>query len=534
MGAWAGGGWGGRDQAAVVANVGAVYVWGYGLGCERVGRKGGRISAVQRPASWAAKSNKRPCHTLHNKPPKETPTHTRTGAPHSTSYPHSHHNSTPQSQAMATTGTTTGRSMTTAALEEGRPLLHPTPQPHSITQLQWVLQMAHSVEPADQQKAAMELNSMIESTTLFPLVSFAPMAHSLSRLLPSQDRTVVYYAARAVKMLLLDDALRDQALLVGLPAVLIAALHTWQEEVPCLREILGALQTLSWDKHSVKSIVAAGTGLGIGRRSSSSSSSSSEAASKGNSSNSTTKLDISSTEEKGIAAATPTTTPSTSSSSSTTSSTSGALLPVLALLQARDQEVMTLALAITANLCAYSDTFLLAHQEFILAVSEALPHVLQAAQNRDRLLRCYGIAALANASANPLLAGRIKELGGVEVVEKIEKENLRANTVTFGGTRVSECCEVALLRLTGSISSSSSRSSKGKVEEEGRALFGRKFTFKFGNSPALELTLDGGKNRASIVGCLLLWVVGVLLVLQPVLRPTNGGGMLGGGGGGIE
>ena len=229
--------------------------------------------------------------------------------------------------------------MTTAAvLEQGRPLLHPAPKPHSITQLQWVLQMAHSAESADQQKAAMELNSMIEGTTLFPLVSFAPMAHSLSRLLPSQDRTVVYYAARAVKTLLLDDALRGQALLVGLPAVLIAALHTWQEEVPCLREILGALQTLSWDKHSVKSIVAAGTGPGIGG------SSSSEAASKDSSSNScTTKLDISSTEERSVTAATmaaaaaAATTPSTSSSSST----SGALLPDLALLQARDQEVMT-------------------------------------------------------------------------------------------------------------------------------------------------------------------------------------------------
>ena len=436
---------------------------------------------------------------------------------------------TPQSQspiqAMAATATVAGSAAAAAALEEGRPLLHPTPQPHSITQLQWVLQMAHSAEPAGQQKAAMELNSMIEGTTLFPLVSFAPMAHSLCRLLPSQDRTVVLYAARAVKTLLLDDALRGQALLVGLPAVLIAALYTWQEEVPCLREILGALQTLSWDKHAVKSIVAAGTGPGIGSSSSSSSSnevSSNEVAGKASSNNSsTTKLDISSTEERGIAAAAGTTTPSTSSSSSSSSST-GALLPVLALLQARDQEVMTLALAITANLCAYSDTFLLAHQEFILAVAEALPHVLQAAQKRDRLLRCYGIAALANASANPVLAGRIKELGGVEVVEKLEKENLRANTVTFGGTRVSECCEVALLRLTGNSARSSSK--KKADGEEGRALLGMKtFRFKYGNAPALELTLDGSKNRASIVGCLLLWVVGILLVLQPVLRPSNAG-----------
>ncbi len=401
-----------------------------------------------------------------------------------------------------------------AALEEGMLPLHPHPQPHSITQLQWVLQMAHSVEPADQQKAAMELNSMIEGTTRFPLVSFAPMAHSLCRLLPSQDQTVVHYAARAVKTLLLDDALRGQALLVGLPAVLIIALHTWQEEVPCLREILGALQTLSWDKHCVKSIVAAGTGPGIGS-SSSSSSDHNQAAGKENST-STTKLDISSTEERGIVDIS---TPALATGTTPITTTSSALLPVLALLQACDQEVATLALAVTANLCAYSDTLLLAHQDFILAVTEALPNVLQAAQNRDRLLRCYGIATLANASANPLLAERIKELGGVEVVEKIEKESLRTNTVTFGGTRVSECCQVALLRLTKS-SASSSRCGHGK-EEEGRTLLGmKKFKFKFGNTPALELTLDGSKNRARIVGCLVLWVVGILLVLQPVLRPT--------------
>lgn len=403
-----------------------------------------------------------------------------------------------------------------AALEEGMLPLHPHPQRHSITQLQWVLQMAHSAEPADQQKAAMELNIMIEGTTLFPLVSFAPMAHSLCRLLPSQDQTVVHYAARAVKTLLLDDALRGQALLVGLPRVLITALHTWQEEVPCLREILGALQTLSWDKHCVKSIVAPGTGPGIGRSSISTSASTSsgcdhnEAAMKENST-STPKLDISSTEERGIA---DTCTPATS-----ITTTSCALLPVLALLQACDQEVATLALAITANLCAHSDTLLLAHQDFILAVNEALPNVLQAALSCDRLLRCYGVATLANASANPFLAGRIKELGGVEVVEKIERECLRTNTVTFGGTRVSECCQVALLRLAGSSAGIDSCSKGGK--KEGRTLLGmKKFKFKFGNTPALELTLDGSKNRARIVGCLMLWVVGILLVLQPVLRPN--------------
>jgi hypothetical protein len=78
-----------------------------------------------------------------------------------------------------------------------------------------------------------------------------------------QNPTVVFYAARAVKVLLLDDALRGQAVMVGIPRVLVQAVDVWEEEVPCLREILAALQTLTWDKHAVKRVRQAGISIGF-------------------------------------------------------------------------------------------------------------------------------------------------------------------------------------------------------------------------------------------------------------------------------
>lgn len=43
--------------------------------------------------------------------------------------------------------------------------------------------------------------------------------------------------------------------MVGLPTVLVDAVAAWQEEVPCLREILAALQTLTWDKYAVSQVL---------------------------------------------------------------------------------------------------------------------------------------------------------------------------------------------------------------------------------------------------------------------------------------
>jgi hypothetical protein len=58
-------------------------------------------------------------------------------------------------------------------------------------------------------------------------------------------------------MLILDDALRPQAIVAGVPAVVCGAIKQWEDEILCLRELLGALQTLSWDRQCVKGVLQA-------------------------------------------------------------------------------------------------------------------------------------------------------------------------------------------------------------------------------------------------------------------------------------
>ena len=51
---------------------------------------------------------------------------------------------------------------------------------------------------------------LVEGASVFPAVSFGPISHALCKLVPSTNRTVASYSARAMKLLLLDDALRPQ------------------------------------------------------------------------------------------------------------------------------------------------------------------------------------------------------------------------------------------------------------------------------------------------------------------------------------
>lgn len=79
-------------------------------------------------------------------------------------------------------------------------------------------------------QAAVDLAKLVEGT-VFPAVSFGPISHALCRLVPSKNRTVASYSAKALKLLILDDALRPQALVAGVPAVVCTALKQWQDEV---------------------------------------------------------------------------------------------------------------------------------------------------------------------------------------------------------------------------------------------------------------------------------------------------------------
>ena len=140
----------------------------------------------------------------------------------------------------------------------------------TFSTLQHLLKQAYSVEVAEQQQAAIELSNLIENAGhllsslvldlnlrlgTFPAVSFGPLAHALSMLLPSTDRTVATYSARALKALLLDDALRPLAISTGVPAIILEAMNQWEDEVLVLREVLGITQTLCWDARCVRSIV---------------------------------------------------------------------------------------------------------------------------------------------------------------------------------------------------------------------------------------------------------------------------------------
>lgn len=71
--------------------------------------------------------------------------------------------------------------------------------------------------------------------------SFGPLCHTLSRLAASEQRAVVAYATRGIKLLLLEDALRPQASVAGIPSVLGTALKEWEDDTPCVREILGCV-----------------------------------------------------------------------------------------------------------------------------------------------------------------------------------------------------------------------------------------------------------------------------------------------------
>ena len=122
----------------------------------------------------------------------------------------------------------------------------PRTRSRAMASIQSCVQQAHSEVPASQQQAAMQLSRLVESTSV-PPAAVGPLAHAIAKLCASENRTVACYAARAAKNLLLADDLRHQATAAGLTSALANATDRWldEEETPCLRELLGALQTLA-------------------------------------------------------------------------------------------------------------------------------------------------------------------------------------------------------------------------------------------------------------------------------------------------
>eukprot|EP00605_Chrysophyceae_sp_TOSAG23-4_P002961 GSChrysophyteH1.ASY1.ANO1.3263.1 assembled CDS len=127
----------------------------------------------------------------------------------------------------------------------------------NFSALQKNLQLAYSSNLDDQRVAAENLAKILEKTS-FEAISFGPLAHALCRLLPSPDIDVAANAAKATKLLVLGDALRQQVNAVSMPTVICAAISQWEDEERPLRELLGALQTLCVDKTCVRGVLVAG------------------------------------------------------------------------------------------------------------------------------------------------------------------------------------------------------------------------------------------------------------------------------------
>ena len=348
------------------------------------------------------------------------------------------------------------------AIEEGRAGSGGGGGVASFATLQHLLRLSYSDNPEEQQKAAVDLARLVERTTIFPAASFGPLAHALCRLMPNKNRTVASYGAKALKLLILDDALRPQAavagnvtnltnsdfettfnptftFIAGVPTVVCAAIKQWDDEVLCLRELLGALQTLCWDKQCVKGVF---------------------------------QTDV--------------------------------VAQLVEYIQASDNEVSVLALGTLANMFFYSDTLLLSDASIVEVLGSAmlpLMEVLRTSQQRPH--RFYAAAAIANASFHPRLAVILRQHGGLQLCRDVERQSM-ANMHVLG-SRLGDCVQTALYRLS--------------EQKEGDPRLGStKYSFKWGNKPVMELSLASySKHGAALWVCFGVWILIVFFTFMPLV-----------------
>lgn len=121
----------------------------------------------------------------------------------------------------------------------------------------------------------------------------------------------------------------------------------------------------------------------------------------------------------------------------------------------------------------------------------------------DGLIRDYGLAALANAAAHPVLAGRAKELGAVELLR-----NYLEHSVDVFNNRV-QMAQTALARLNG----------VGDLEEGGDAGYTRLrfYRFKWGIKPSVQLRFSSRQRRWAIAVSVFVWAVIGFITLRPIL-----------------
>lgn len=327
----------------------------------------------------------------------------------------------------------------------------------SFSLLQHLLQLSYSTNPQDQQKAAVDLAQLVDGTAVFPAVSFGPLAHALCRLVPSSNRTVTSYSAKALKLLILDDALRPQALVAGVPAVVCGAIKQWEDEILCLRELLGALQTLSMDKMCVKGVLQADIIPHL--------------------------MDfVKSTDQE---------------------------VSVLSL--ATLANILTFSDTLLLSDTATVETLGMGIQVLVetLRTGAGVPDLGgrgYSSSEDHKPQRLYAAAAMANASFHPQLASILNQHGALVLCREIERQSMmNMNLLHLMGSKLGECVQTAVYRLSG--------------RTEGNPKMGNnKYSFKWGTKPVMELSLTPtGKHGAFLSACFLVWVFVLVFTFLPLL-----------------
>ena len=315
----------------------------------------------------------------------------------------------------------------------------------SFSALQYLLKLSYSIDSAEQERAAVELASLVENTE-FPSVSFGPVAHALCHLLSSNNRTVTCFSARALKILVTDDSLRVQVGTTGVSRVVIDAIKRWEDEVLCVRELLGILQTLCWDRQGVQYFL--------------------------------TVPDV--------------------------------LTYLIRYMKASDDEVSVLALCTLANMLYYADSMsgALEDSNIRFELNKAMPILLRIVRmTGHRSIRFYSMAAVANASAHPIFSKVLIDHDAIEICE--DQERLGKNNSSGFGTKLVEVAHSANVSLRSMQDLESVESGVERRETDRSSLSGvsEKYHFKWGKEPVMRISLEYPSKRQAndVVIALLVW-----------------------------
>lgn len=325
-------------------------------------------------------------------------------------------------------------------------------QRDDFSALQDLIKLTHSTNPQDKHKAAASISRLCEAQS-FPASSFGPLSHALCRLLPSNNRATASYAARAVKLLLLDDTLRPLVATSTLPNVLVAMIQKWSEDVPCLREVLGALQTLCWEAATARVAVNAGCVQPLCEL-----------------------LSAADAEIRTLAMA-----------------TSANLLSFSDTVFLTDEDCI--------------NTFFDVMEDILEAVRTP----------DSQSLRLYATAAVANAAAHPVLCSRLMELGAAKLMRETELDasaHVSLTLLALGGLGVAECSQSALVRLTFRESGGMYSNAHGDIESgTPSGNVAKKYVFKWGSGGSIADFYASRAQQLKIAAC-SSWVLSMLLLIR--------------------